>query len=155
MSTSTPEEWPDIEGALRTYLRADTDIDSVFGDRIFFGAPRKTTTASFPMICITRIGGGQRSGDAPMDMPMVQLDVYGRKADEESGGRLAVTQGAALLRKVLSKIRGETRLDSTTVAWDPRVATVVFSPLPGDDRPRMMVMVIIPCMKIDEVEVAP
>src|SRR5688572_25728630 len=140
MSTADPEEWPDIEGALRTWLRADPDIQSFFGQRVFFGAPRHTTTESFPMIVITRIGGGQRSGDAPMDMPMLQLDVYGRKADEASGGRLAVTQGSALLRKVLSKMRGETRLDDDTVAWDPRVTTVVFSPLPGDDRPRMMVM---------------
>jgi hypothetical protein len=83
-----------------------------------------------------------------MDMPMIQFDIYGRKADEAGGGRLQVTTGATVLRKVLSKMRGETRLDDDTLAWDPRVTTDLFSPLPGDDRPRKIVMAIIPCMKI-------
>lgn len=148
MTTTVPEEWPDIEGAIRTWLRADTDFQAFFAQRAFFGVPRKTTSSSFPMVCITRIGGGNQSGEAPMDMPMLQLDVYGQKADDVGGGRLQVTRGVQVLRKVLSKMRGETRLDDDTVAWDPRVSTVVFSPLPGDDRPRMMVMAIIPCMKI-------
>ena len=136
MATTDPEDWPDVEGALRTYLRLNTDIQSVVGSRVFFGVPRNSENA-FPCIMLTRIGGGQQGGDAPMDQPMIQFDCYAKTA-EEGGGRLQATQVAQALRKALSTIRGRTRLDANTVGWDPRVTGQVFSPLPGDDRPRIL-----------------
>jgi hypothetical protein len=144
MATNDPEDWPDIEGALRTYLRNDPGINAVVGTRVFFGIPRDSAS-SFPLIMITRIGGGQFPGDAPLDNPLIQFDVYARKA-EEGGGRKECTTAALALRKALSTIRGRTRLDDTVVAFDPRVSVQVFSPLPGDDRPRCLVTATVPCI---------
>lgn len=145
MATDYPEEWPDIEGALREYLRADPDIQAVVGTRVFFGIPRNSEGV-FPCIMITRIGGGQTSGEAPLDQPLMQFDIYGKKSEESGGGRLACTQAALALRKALSKMKGRTRLNATVVAWDPRVSSQVFSPLPGDDRPRVLMTATIPCI---------
>ena len=144
MVTANPEDWPDIEGALREWLRADADIQAVVGTRVFFGIPRNSSSA-FPCIMITRIGGGQMTGDAPVDNALMQFDVYGELA-EEGGGRLQVTTAALALRKTLSKIVGRTRLNSTVVCFDPRVSVQVFSPLPGDDRPRVLITGTFPCI---------
>lgn len=145
MATNEPEEWPDIEGAMRDWLRTDPGLTALIDKRVFFGVPRDSEDA-FPCIMITRIGGGERSGDAPMDQPMLQLDVYGKKADQPGGGRRTTTLVALELRKALSRMRGRTRLNDDVVGWDARVTTQVYSPLPGDDRPRIMIMCIIPCI---------
>lgn len=157
MSTNTPEEWPDIEGAMRQFLRDDPGLQALIGQRVFFSVPRKVTEAgSFPMIIVTRIGGGQGRGDAPQDNPMIQFDVYGRKADAEGGGKVAMQKVSRALRQALSRLRGETDVthvvDGVTLAtrlFDPRVSTIVYSPLPGDDRPRDIIMAIIPCIVAD------
>lgn len=142
MTTATPEQWPDIEGALRTYLRADTDLAALISNRVFFGVPRDSTDA-FPLVMITRIGGGQTSSEVPLDNALIQFDVYGKKSEESGGGRKAVTDIALALRKALSTIRGRTRLDSTVVAFGVVVSSQVFSPLPGDDRPRYLMTVTV------------
>jgi hypothetical protein len=145
VSTITPEDWPDIEGALRNYLRDSLDLAKTdVGSRVFFGVPRDSRN-SFPCIALSRIGGGQALGDAPLDNALIQFDVYGLKADD-GGGRNAVTVVALALRKALSTIRGRTRLDDSVVAWDPRVSTQVYSPMPADDRPRIILTVTVPCM---------
>lgn len=143
MSTDTPVEWADIEGALRAYLRSDSDIQAVVGNRVFFGAPRDSRNA-FPLISITRIGGGEQSSEMPLDMAFIQFDIYGQLADEASGGKMQVSRGAQALRKSLSKLRGRTEIAPGVLVSDPRVTTVVYSPLPGDDRPRCFVMAIVP-----------
>ena len=152
MTTSDPEEFADVEGALRTWLRADTDIQAAVSNRVFFGAPRKVTetgaNSTYPMILITRVGGGDDGGEAPIDRAMIQFDIYGRLANQ-GGSRLEVTAIAATLRKVLGKIRGRTRLDDHTVAYDTRTTVVVYSPLPGDDRPRVILTAIVPNVKLD------
>lgn len=143
MSTDTPEDWPDIEGALRTWLRQDPGLAALIGNRVFFGIPRNSEGA-YPCIMITRIGGGQQSSEVPLDNALIQFDVYGEKADKLGGGRKSTTMVALALRKALSRIRGETRLDEEVVAYDPRITSQIFSPLPGDDRPRIMIVAIIP-----------
>jgi len=149
MTTSDPEEFADIEGALRTWLRADTDIQAVVDQRVFFGAPRKVTeTGTYPMILVTRVGGGDDGAEAPLDRAMIQFDIYGRKADA-GGSRLEVTNISTVLRKVLAKIRGRTRLDDHVVAFDTRTTVVLYSPLPGDDRPRVILTAIVPNIKLD------
>lgn len=146
--TTNPEQWPDIEGALRTWLRNDADIQAVVGQRVFFGVPRNSANA-FPCIMLTRIGGGQNASEVPLDNPLVQFDIYGQKTSE-GGGRQQVTNIALELRKVLLKIRGRTRLNSTVSAFDVRVTSQVYSPLPADDRPRAIVVVTIPCIYDEE-----
>lgn len=152
MATNDPDEWPDIEGALRSWLRNDPGLLPLINRRVFFGIPRDSE-GSFPCIMITRIGGGDIRGEAPLDQPMLQFDIYGKKADQAGGGRHSTTIVSLELRRALARIKGKTRLDSKVMAWDARVTTVVYSPMPGDDRPRGMLMAIIPCMVVPESQV--
>ena len=137
------DDWPDIEGALRTYLRADTDLAALIGQRVYFGIPRDSTNA-FPCVRITRVGGGQDPSQAPLDLALIQFDVYGKTSDEEGGGRGPTTIVKNALKKALSKIQGETRLDANVVAWDTDVRADMYTPLPADDRPRFMLTVLVP-----------
>ena len=138
---SDGEDWPDIEGALRDYLRNDADLVPLINRRVFFVAPKR---AVFPMILVTRIGGGQASGEAPMDTALLQLDIIGKKADEAGGGKGPVTQVALATQKALSKIRGRTVLVPGVTAFDARIASSFYSPFPGDDRPRQIITTVIP-----------
>lgn len=142
--TNDPEEWPDVEFALRQWLRADTDLQAFVGQRVFFGVPRNSANA-FPLIMLTRIGGGQDSSEVPLDNALMQFDVYGRKTNE-GGSRKEVTDIALQLRRSLQKIRGRTRLDDFVSAFDTRVSSQVFSPLPADDRPRILIVATVPAI---------
>jgi hypothetical protein len=148
--TVAGDTWPDVEGALRTYLRADTDLAATVGQRVYFAVPRDskdgTFESKFPCVKITRLGGGQDPSQVPIDQALVQFDVYGKKSDEPGGGRGPTTIAMNALRKALSKAQGKTRLDPTTVTWDVDVRSVSFVSLPADDRPRFVLTVMVPCM---------
>jgi hypothetical protein len=142
--TVSGDDWPDIEGAIRTYLRADADLAAQIGQRVYFSVPRDSTT-SFPCVKITRLGGGQDSSQVPLDLALLQFDVYGKTSDEAGGGRGPTTLVLNALRKALSTIQGMTRLNGTVVAWDCDVRTVSYVSMPADDRPRFVVTASIPC----------
>jgi hypothetical protein len=85
---------PDVEGALRAYLRAESTVSALFGSRVFFGVDNPS---AYPVCTITRIGGGLDGGVAEglMDVALIQVDVWGdvrRKQDAFDG--MAVVLGA-------------------------------------------------------------
>lgn len=137
--TAVGETWPDIEGALRTYLRNDVNLASLVGNRVFFGVPRAANEDSYPLVMITRTGGGQDVGEAPLDLALIQFDCYGKKSDVEGGGRYPITQVALAVKKALSTIRGRTVLAPGVTAFDARIVSHFYSPLSADDRPRYIV----------------
>lgn len=145
MPVVTGDDFPDVEGAIKDFLKADAGIVSIFSTRVFLGMPRKTGT--FPAVGITRVGGGQGPGDSPLDMAIIQFDVYGETADK-GGGRQATTTAALAVRKALSSIRGKTRLNESVVAYDVRIASSFFSAMPGDDRPRYIVTAVVPAIAL-------
>lgn len=145
--TTEGENWPDIEGALRTWLRADAGLVPLIDGRVFFSVPKNAqgvATDSFPLILITRIGGGESRGEAPLDMALIQFDVMGKLATQAGGGKGTVTTVALALQKAISKIRGRTELVPGVVAFNSRIASSFYSPFPGDDRPRHIITAVIP-----------
>lgn len=129
--------WPDVEGALRTYLRNDTGLAALVDRRVFFGVPQDPTR--FPLVTIQRIGGGQDpSADVPIDLAVVQVDAWGnpRRKDEAYGVMAAI-------RTALEAIRGRTQLDTGVTAFGAEVETVLFAPDPADDRPRYSATVLV------------
>lgn len=134
------EDWPDIEGALQTFLRADAGVAAIVANRVFFSSPMKPF---YPMILITRIGGASASGETPLDNTFVQIDCFGRLPEEGAGGKLEATNLLRAVRKALSTIRGRTRLDGFTIGFDARVASVFYSPIRDDNRPRNVITVTI------------
>lgn len=146
MGAVTGDDWPDLEGALRTYLRADANLASLVGNRVFFGVPRGATEESYPLVMITRTGGGQAPGDAPLDLALIQFDCYGKLSDVAGGGRGPTTRVALAVRKALSTIRGRVELTPGVTVFDPRVVSMFYSPLGADDRPRYILTVQVPAI---------
>lgn len=140
---SEGEDWPDVEGAIRTFLRNDPGVAALVGKRVFFSVPKK---AEFPMILVTRIGGGESAGEAPLDLALIQFDIYGKKADEAGGGRAPVAAISSSVKKAISKIRGRVELVPGVTAFNARIASTFYSALPGDDRPRIIITAVIPAM---------
>lgn len=143
MAEAPPENFPDIEGALRTWLRAHPLLVPEVDGRVYFSVPFNSAD-KFPCIMITRVGdSGQDSSDTPIDLALIQFDVYGRKSNETNGGKMSATRPMLALKAALSTIRGKVMLDEQVAVWDPSVRNTLYSALPADNRPRYVVLVAI------------
>lgn len=69
-------KWPDIEAGLRTWLKLQPAIIAAVGSKVFFGIP-DPRNPSFPLIAISRVGGGPQLGEAPLDDAIIQFDCWG------------------------------------------------------------------------------
>lgn len=121
--------WPDTEGALKTYLAADTAITALAGSRVFFGMPTNVTDADFPMVTLQRVGGGEGAGDAPVDDALVQIDCWGPVRDKAGAWSLC-----SAVRDRLTQ-RGDVALNGAVRAGFV-VGSVVWLPDPGNARAR-------------------
>lgn len=129
---------PDVEGALRTWLRTQTTVTALVGQRIFFGVPKGATEATFPMIAISRIGGGDAPGDAPVDIALVQFDVWGSIDDSGNGRKAEATAVVNALRSTVRSV-ADTPLTADVDAFGIDVQSVIWLPDPANDRPRYTV----------------
>jgi hypothetical protein len=89
-------EFPDVEGAVRTYLRAHTDVTALCGTRVFFAVPRQAT---YPLVVVTRVGGFDDTSDAPLDQALIQVDCWG-DLHTDTIASPDKAQAAAVLRAV-------------------------------------------------------
>lgn len=124
--------WPDTEGALKTFLAADTAIAALVGSRVFFGMPTNVTDADFPMVTLQRVGGGEAAGDAPVDEALVQIDCWGAVRDKASAWTLC-----SAVRDRLTQ-RGDVALNGTVRAGLV-VDSVIWLPDPDNARARYSV----------------
>lgn len=132
-------EWPDPEGAIRTYLRGDADVQAIAGMRVFFGVPRKADEDTFPLVTVQRIGGGQDpTSDAPLDLALLQIDCWGSIDDSGNGRKAEATGLVNAVRSALDRIRERTSAGTTDI-FGVQVAGVTWLPDPADDRPRYSV----------------
>lgn len=131
------EALPDVEGAVRTLLRADAALVAVVGQRVFFGVPKGAVEATFPLITVSRVGGGDDAGDAPLDVAMVQLDCWGGIDGSGNGRKAEATALVNTLRSTLRAVNG-TQVGTVTL-FGVNVESVVWLPDPNSDRPRYVV----------------
>jgi len=124
-------DWPDVEGALRAHLRADAGVAALVGARVFFAIPSDARAASYPLVTVSRIGGGQSpTSDAPLDLALVSIDVWGAERD-----KAAATAVVNAVRSTLEEINGRTTLTADVDAFGVQVAGVVWAPDPDNGRP--------------------
>ena len=94
--------FPDVEGALKQWLKAQTPILDVIGDPkfVYFEAP-DTSAAVRPAAWLTfaRLGGAPPDSDIPQDIPLISFLCWGRT-------RLKAAQLAGALVTVLKSIGG-------------------------------------------------
>lgn len=134
-----PEALPDVEGCLRTWMRTLASITTIVGQRVFFGVPKGAVEATFPLVTVSRIGGGDDPGEAPVDRALVQVECWG-SIDSSGNGRKS--QATALVNAVRSEFRavnGSTVLSGTTIAFGINVESAVWLPDPDSDRPHYVV----------------
>lgn len=132
------EEWPDVEGALRTYLRANAGVQTALGgQRVFLAVP---DDPPWPLVTVTRVGGGESAtSDAPVDQALVSIECWG---EIDANGRpkwLALMTVVNAVRSALDVIRGRTTLSSDVDGFGITVAGVVRAPDPDNGRPRYVV----------------
>jgi len=132
----TVQTMPDVEGGLRTYLRANTDLAALIGTRCYFGIPDAPV---FPLVVVRRVGGGDDIGDAPIEQALVQIDCWGDfTADGVHGNKAQAEAVRRCVRGILFGLtaHGATHLDSATVCYGAVVLSDIWLPDPDDDRPR-------------------
>jgi len=130
--------FPDVEGGVRTYLRGYADLVALVGARVFFGIPNEPT---WPLVVVSRVGGGDDSSDAPFDEALVRLDCWGRLyQDTDPTKRHGDKAGCrAVANAVRSAIADLTHLPATAAGVFLAGGSVVadtWEPDPDDDRPR-------------------
>ena len=128
------ELWPDVEGGVRAYLRADAGVAALAGQRGYFGIPRQSAT--FPLWTVQRVGGGPIAGEeAPVDVALVQVDCWGRLG-EQGGSKAEAWALATAVMGAFSAIRSRTVLTTGTSALDATVQALLWAPDPDTDQPR-------------------
>lgn len=128
-------DWPDTEGAVRTWLRNQTGVQAVVATRIYFGVPKPTAT--YPLVTVQRIGGGPTAGDAPVDAAMLQIDVWGDKHANGNGNKAGCWTVSAAVLAALEVVNDT--LIATSVRAAINVESVIWAPDPTDDRPRYVI----------------
>jgi hypothetical protein len=129
--------WPDVEGALRTHLRANTALVTALGGaRVFWEIP---SDPPWPLVTISRVGGGQDPGEAPVDRALVSFDCWGDLDDKGRARWRELTAVVNALRSALDAIEGRTTLASGVDVFGVSVAGVVRSADPNNGRPRYTV----------------
>jgi len=130
---------PDVEGGLRTYLRANTGVSTIVGQRVFFGVPKSAVEATFPLVTVQRVGGGDPGGEAPVDVALVQIDCWGSIDSSGNGDKAEAWTVVNAVRSALRVVNGRTTLKSGVAAFGITVESVVWLPDPDNDRPRYSV----------------
>lgn len=130
--------WPDVEGLLRTHLRADTGVAAIVGARVFFGVPKGATEATFPLVVVQRVGGGADHSEAPLDVALMQVDCWGSIANG-NGLKAPCTALVNSVRAALEAVG----TDSTAALKGANVESVLWLPQVDNDRPRYAVTAVV------------
>jgi hypothetical protein len=130
---------PDVEGGVRTFLRANAEVAAIVGQRVFFGVPKGATEATFPLVTVSRIGGGDDFSEVPIDIALLQIDCWGGIDDSGNGKKAEAVSLLNAVRNACLAIRGRTALNSSVDAAGIFVQSVVWLPDPANDRPRYSV----------------
>jgi hypothetical protein len=120
------ETYLPVEGPLRDWLRAYAPTTALGpllgagGHGFYVGMPGSPAASWWPLVTLQRVGGSPEGGDSPVDLPLIQFDVWGTadQGGRDRGGReraaatlLAVILTAAKTGPVLpggGKVRGAT-----------------------------------------------
>lgn len=128
------ETLPDVEGGVRDALRDDAGVSALVGTRVYFGVP---TSAVWPLITITRVGGGDDPADVPLDLGLLQIDCWGAERNKAQAWAVA-----AAVRSWARSIRRATDLNTEVTAYGVTVESVIWAP-DETDRPRYSITALV------------
>lgn len=135
------DDFPDVEGGLRTYLRADAGViaaTATVGSEasVWFGIPKGATEAYYPMAVVFLVTATDDTSDAPLDIPLVQIDCWGSLHPNGNGDKASATALVNAVRSALHAVRGRTVLAPGITAFGFNVESAAWLPDPDNDRPR-------------------
>jgi hypothetical protein len=130
--------WPDVDGAVRTWLRADTGVQAIAAQRCYFGVPKPEPV--WPLTTVQRVGGGNAPGDAPVDEAQIQIDCWGEIYPSGNGNKSQAWQLARAVRAALEVVNDTLIATGVRAAID--VESVSYAPDPTNDRPRYIVSAV-------------
>lgn len=129
------ELYPDVEGAVRALLRANTGVAALVSTRVFFGVPRNAEEVDYPLVTVSRVGGGQAPGPTPLDVALIQVDVWGKFLASGPGDKAGATAVLNAVRSALDVTQSVTPLTGHQILG-AESGTVIWLPDPDTDRPR-------------------
>lgn len=136
MTISITTEHPDVEGAMRTYLRAASNVHALVGNRVFFGVPKSPT---WPLVTVALAGGIDDPSDAPVDQSLLQIDCWGEINESGTGIKAGATALVNAVRSAVWRLNHSTYRTSGCVLHGGAVVSAVWLPDPDTDRPRYSV----------------
>lgn len=92
---------PDVERILSSYVRSRTEITDLVAQRVYTELPRREADRVFPLVRLSRIGGGPTGSPLYLDRALVSADIWG-------GTKAEARLVAATLAGVLDEIGGYT-----------------------------------------------
>ena len=131
----TVDAFPDTEGAIRTWLRAQPAVTALVGQRVFFGIPKAATEATFPLVTVQLVSTVPDPSEAPVDRSLIQIDCWGSLDASGNGQKAAATALVNTIRALLHSITQPTPMGTVTV-FGANVESVTWLPDPTNDRPR-------------------
>lgn len=139
------DEWPDTEGALRTWLKSQVSITALVGTRVFNDVPDGATEKkTFPCYTLKRIGGNHGDGDSSIDNALVQFDCWGTISEDGNGHPIKASALALKqpLLKLLHNLQGS-MLDGVVIGHGANVTSDIWIPDPTSKRPRYVVTALV------------
>jgi hypothetical protein len=73
---------PNAEAIVSGYLRSVPEVSSLVGTRVYTVLPRKETDREFPLVRVSRIGGGPTEAPAYLDRALLSVEVWGGTKNE-------------------------------------------------------------------------
>jgi hypothetical protein len=131
VSTYLLKTFPDCEGGVRDWLRSVPSVSALVGQRVFFGLPVAVT---WPAVVVQMVGGGPDAGNAPVFVPLIQIDCWGEGRNK--------AQAAAVMSAVvgaIESIQSGTALGADAKAVWASVLSVIWLPDPESDQARYSV----------------
>jgi len=130
------DNFPDVEGAVRDWLKAKTAIATIVATRVFFGIPKGAVETSYPLVTVARVGGGDSGSDAPDDNALVQIDCWGSLSANGFGDKAGCRTLANKVRAACKAVTGSQTLVAGVDAGGMTVVSDIWLPDPANDRPR-------------------
>lgn len=130
--------FPEVEGAMRTYLRSLLAVTSLVSTRVFFGIPANTT---YPLITISQIAGAPDASASPIYESTLSFDCWGLSASE-TGSKLSATAIKSVVEKVIDDLNCTELNSSVTALWGNVVSTN-WMPDPDTNRARYTITAVI------------
>jgi hypothetical protein len=111
---------PDVEGAVKDYLRQAAEVTATACGTRTFLAP---DDPEFPYNRVWRIGGGEDTSNAPIDQALIQIDVFGqvRQLAEADTVRRGIRAALRRLQDEPFTAAGKARLLGAVVRDDRRL----------------------------------